>query len=182
MKLYIGNCSSRFDCNEIINEIKQHTVEPQHGHLELDSSHLFYNDYISQTESLKAAGYTENTVEYRHYYAGKHFSNTYKNILGEIVGAVPLICWVSEIRPGKCVPWHWDINRDEEEHKKLGNLVRYFVFLSPPTFGHIFITENDAYYNEEQGSIYQYPDVHAWHAGSNVGLTSKYLLTLTAYQ
>jgi hypothetical protein len=92
------------------------------------------------------------------------------------------MCWISEVRPGKCTPWHWDINPWENEHKKLGNIVRYFVFLSKPAPGHIFVTEHDAYYNEAQGSIFQYEDIHSYHAGSNVGLTPKFLLTLTAYQ
>lgn len=182
MKLYIGNCSSLFDCNDIINEIKQHSVEPSHGHMELDPSNPYYNDYVLQTEMLRNAGYDDTTVEYRHYQSGKHFDNRYKEMIGDIVGAVPLLCWVSEIRPGKCTPWHWDINPWEEEHKKLGSLVRYFIFLTPPAPGHIFVTEDDSYYNEEQGSIYQYSDVHAWHAGTNVGLVPKMLLTFTGYK
>lgn len=182
MKLYIGNCNTRFDCNSIIKEIQQHNVEPSHGHMELDPSNPYYNDYVSQTKMLSEAGYDSSTVEYRHYRAGVHFSNEYKDMLGELVGATPLLCWISEIRPGKCTPWHWDINPWEEEHKQLGTLVRYFCFISEPAPGHIFVTEHDAYYNEPQGSIYQYEDVHSWHAGSNVGITPKFLLTLTAYK
>lgn len=182
MKKYIGNCYPAVDCNKLIDEIKKHNVQPSHGHMELDKSNPFYNDYVQQTERLKIAGYTEQEVEYRHYQCGEHFSRDIEKTIGDIVGAVPLMCWVSEIRPGKCTPWHWDINPWEEEHKKLGTLVRYFMFLTPPAPGHIFVTEDDAYYNEPQGSIYQYSDIHAWHAGTNVGLVPKMLLTLTGYQ
>lgn len=182
MKIYIGNCQASFDCETLIAEISQHEIEPSHGHLELDQSNAFYNDYLSQTEMLKSAGYDESTVEYRHYQSGKHFDNKYAVMLGDIVQATPLMCWVSEIRPGKCTPWHWDINPWEEEHKKLGNLVRYFVFVSRPQPGHIFLTADDAYYMEPQGSIYKYPDLHTWHAGGNLGITTKFLLTFTGYQ
>lgn len=182
MKLYVGNCNARFDCNDIIKEIQQHTVEPSHGHMELDPSNPYYQEYVLQTRTLTDAGYNSSTVEYRHYQSGVHFSDTYKNMLGEMLNITPLLCWVSEIRPGKCTPWHWDINPWEEEHKQLGTLVRYFIFLTPPAPGHVFITEDDAYYNELQGAIYQYSDIHAWHAGTNIGLAPKMLLTLTGYQ
>jgi hypothetical protein len=179
MKQYIG----RFDsCDSIIQEIKSHVVEPYHGHMELDPSNLFYKDYVHQTKLLESAGYNDTTVEYRHYQSGLHFDSKYEQLLGEITNCIPIMCWVSEIHPGKCTPWHWDINPWEQEHKKLGDLVRYFMFVTPPAPGHIFVTEEDAYYNECQGSIYKYSHIHAWHAGTNIGLVPKMLLTLTGYQ
>jgi hypothetical protein len=182
MKLYVGNCQSRFDCDLLIQQLQGQQVAACHGHMELEASNPYYHEYLSQTSALQQVGYNDHTVEYRHYTAGEHFSLEYAQWIGEIVGCTPLMCWVSEIRPGKCTPWHWDINPRENEHKKQGSLVRYFAFLSKPQPGHIFVTEYDAYYNELQGTIYQYSDIHAWHAGSNVGLTPKYLLTLTGYQ
>lgn len=182
MKLYVGNCQSKFDCDQLIDQLKQWQVEPNHGHIELEPTSPFYADYLAQTTMLKNAGYNSNTVEYRHYKAGRHFDLSYAEQLGEIVGCTPLVCWISEIYPGKCTPWHWDINAREEEQKKQGIIVRYFAFLSKPQPGHIFVTEHDAYYNEPQGAIYQYSHIHAWHAGGNVGLVPKYLLTLTGVQ
>ena len=182
MKLYIGNCRHKFDCDTLIQKLQDQPVDVSHGHMELDPSNPYYAEYMSQTSILEKAGYNKTSVEYRHYKAGEQFSMEYATQLGEIVGCVPLMCWISEIRPGKCTPWHWDINPWEEEHKKKGELVRYFCFLSKPQPGHIFVTEQDAYYNEPQGSIYQYSTIRDWHAGSNVGLIPKFLLTLTGYR
>jgi len=182
MKLYIGNCQTEFDCNKLIIQLQNQIVKPCHGHMELDSNNPFYKEYVDQTTVLSSAGYNEQTVEYRHYKSGEHFSKDIETSLGRIVEATPLMCWISEIRPGKCTPWHWDINPWEEEQSKLGTLVRFFCFISKPQPGHIFVTEHDAYYNEPQGSIYQYEHIHSWHAGSNIGLTPKFLLTLTAYK
>jgi hypothetical protein len=182
MKIYVGNCQEKFDCNELLAQLSDHVVEPVHGFMKFNPNDLFYEDYINQTKMLEESGYNESTVEYRHYKSGTHFSEKYTNMISEIVKVTPLMCWISEIQPGKCTPWHWDMNPWENEHKKLGNLVRYFCFLSKPQPGHIFVTEHDAYYNEPQGAIYQYADIHSWHAGSNVGLTPKYLLTLTGVQ
>ncbi len=181
MKLPIANISTDI-CNQLISEISHHVVDPSHGHMALDKDNPFYEESVNQTQMLSAAGYNEHTVEYRHYQAGKHFDRKYENMIADAVGCTPLMCWISEIRPGKCTPWHWDINPWEREHKQLGQLVRYFCFLSAPAPGHVFVTEHDAYYNEPQGSVYQYADLHSWHAGSNVGLKPKFLLTLTGYK
>lgn len=180
MKLHKGY--AEFNCEEMLAEIKQHTVVPSHGHMSLDVNNPFYSDSVDQMNMLAAAGYNDDTVEYRHYQSGTHFDKSYESILGKQLGVTPLMCWVSEIRPGKCTPWHWDINPWEKEQEKLGTLVRYFCFLSKPAPGHIFVTSTDAYYMEQQGAIYQYSTIHDWHAGSNVGVEPKFLLTLTAYQ
>ena len=181
MKQYVASISKAV-CENLILELSEHTVEPVHSFMSLSEDNPFYNDIANQTQMLQNAGYTDHTVEYRHYQSGKHFDRKYEKIISDAVGCSPLMCWVSEIRPGKCTPWHWDVNPWEKEHEKLGKLVRYFCFLSTPAPGHIFVTANDAYYMEEQGSIYQYEHIHDWHAGSNVGLTPKFFLTVTGYK
>ena len=178
----MANLSQSIDCDALIAECLAQEILPSHGHMKLDQDHPFYNDYVDQTKNLKFAGYDEYVVEYRHYQSSVHFSKDVEEKFGQLVSATPLMCWVSEIRPGKCTPWHWDINPWELEHKKLGTLVRYFCFLSKPQPGHIFVTADDAYYNEPQGAVYQYADMHEWHAGANVGLVPKFLLTFTGFK
>ncbi len=97
-------------CEGLIKELSTHIVEPSHGHMELPKDNPYYKDYLNQTEILKSVGYDEHTVEYRHYQSGIHFHKNYELVIGMAVNAKPLMCWVSEIRPGKCTPWHWDIN------------------------------------------------------------------------
>lgn len=179
---YIGNISSIIDCEGLIKTLSNHNVEPSHGHMELDNDNPFYEEYLKQTTMLDKAGYDASTVEYRHYKSGEHFDKDIENKLSEYLNCKPLMCWVSEIRPGKCTPWHWDINPWENEHKQLGTLVRYLMFVSKPGPGHVFVTEDMCFYNEEQGNLYQYPDLRTWHAGGNIGITPKFVLTLTGYQ
>jgi hypothetical protein len=181
MKRYISTLDKTI-CEQLILELKTHTVDPHHGHMDLDPGNPFYQDSVNQTNMLKLAGYDHHTVEYRHYQSGVHFNSKYENLLSEITQCTPLMCWVSEIRPGKCTPWHWDINPWEKEHERLGKLVRFFMFVTPPAPGHVFVTADDVYYNEDQGAIYQYEDMRTWHAGSNIGIVPKMLLTLTGYQ
>jgi hypothetical protein len=182
MKHYVGNFNNEINCDNILSEIQQHEVDIDHGHMILSKDNPFYAESVNQMNLMQSVGYDETTVEYRHYQSGKHFNSNVSIKFGELVNAVPLMCWVSEVRPGKCVPWHWDINPWENEHKQLGDIVRYFCFLSRPQPGHIFVTATDAYYMEPQGAVYQYEDLHQWHAGSNVGLTPKFLMTFTGYK
>jgi hypothetical protein len=182
MKIYAGNLQSVINCDELISTITIHNVISFNEFMSLPKDHPYYEDVNKQAVSLKNVGYDSSSVEYRHYQSGKHFDKNISEEFGKLVGATPLLCWISEIRPGKCTPWHWDVNPWEHGHKQLGDLVRYFCFLSKPAPGHIFVTEQDAYYNEPQGTIYQYEDIHAWHAGSNVGLIPKFLLTFTGYK
>jgi hypothetical protein len=182
VKLYVGNITEKFDCDTLLKSLENHDVDPGDGHMILPQDNPFYQECESQNKNLKDAGYTDQVVEYRHYKPKIHFDNLYVDMFADFVNIHPLMCWISEIRPGKCTPWHWDINPNEYEHKKLGNLVRFFCFLSKPAPGHIFVTKDDCYYNEAQGSIYQYSHIHEWHAGSNVGLIPKFLLTFTGYQ
>jgi hypothetical protein len=182
MKNYVTNVSTIIDCDSLISQITVHDVDISHGHMKLHEDNPYYSEYVYQTELLSRAGYDDSTVEYRHYKCGEHFPREVQETLADELNVTPLMCWISEIRPGKCTPWHWDINPWEDEHKKLGELVRFFCFISKPAPGHIFVTESDAYYNEDQGNLYMYEDIHSWHAGSNVGLLPKFLLTLTAYK
>jgi hypothetical protein len=182
MKILIGNCDKVIDCDLLIDQVKQHTVEPYHGNMTLDPADQFYEDHLKQKELYNQAGYSADTVEFRHYYAGKHFDQSIADKFGEFVRAKPLLCFVSEIRPGKCAPWHWDINPWLGEQQQLGEIVRYVCFINKPKPGHIFVIEKECFYWELQGSVYQYPSLNSWHAGSNVGLESKFLLTFTGYQ
>lgn len=179
MKHYIGNCQPNIDCEKLISDLQLQKVEPFHEFMTLPNNNPYFDDINNQIISLTKAGYNESTVEYTHYKSGTHFSKDIEIEFGKIVKANPLICWISEIKPGKCSPWHWDVNPWEHEHNQLGTVVRFFCFLSKPAPGHIFIVESDAYYYETQGAIYQYPDVRSYHAGTNIGLETKYLLTFT---
>mgnify|MGYP003346020067 CR=1 FL=1 len=55
MKIYIGNCQPKIDCDALINEIKQHTVEPYYGNMDLDSSNRFYEDHLIQKRQAEEA-------------------------------------------------------------------------------------------------------------------------------
>lgn len=178
MKKYIGNFSTKL-CNKLIAECITHEVEPYHGVMDLTPSDKFYEEHLELKRLAVAAGYSQgDSVEFRHYYPERQFNINFVKKFENIVNAKCLISFVSEIRPGKCAPWHWDINPWLDQYPP-GEIVRYVCFIDAPHPGQAFMIDDDCFYMEQQGSIYQYPSLDSWHAGFNAGLKNKYLFTFT---
>jgi len=179
MKIFVGNCSSIINCDQLIAECIQHTVQPYHSNMDLDPVDLFYEDHLEQKQMAKAAGYTSgNSIEFRHYYPKQHFNESYISQFESFVNATCLLSFISEIRPGKCAPWHWDINPWLNDYPE-GEIVRYVCFIDKPKYGQAFMIEEDCFYMEPQGNVFQYPSLNSWHAGFNAGLDTKFLFTFT---
>lgn len=182
-KIFVGNCNNIIDWNAVIVSCTAHTVPTQHINVDVDPSSELYDDFLEQRQLAEQAGYTTNdAIEFRHYYANEHFDISVSEKFAEFVNATHLMSFVSEVRPGKCVPWHWDINPRRSEHKNFDNLVRYVCFINTPKPGHVFMVEDQAFYCEQQGNVYQFPDIRSWHAGANAGLEPKFLYTFTGYR
>lgn len=83
--------------------------------------------------------------------------------------------WISRINIGRFAPIHWDVHDDEAT---LGDSRRYHCHIGKTEWGHVFIAEDKCFYGEEQGSTYRWDSRRYWHAGTNCGITPKYLLNL----
>ena len=114
-------------------------------------------------------------IEWYDYYPGEHFDIEVQNKFAELVNVIPRRTFVSEVYPGRCVPYHWDVEDMEEEWLKEGDLVRYACFMDKPKFGHIFILEDEMHYNPKQHDIIEWDFYKNWHAGSNCGSEPWYL-------
>lgn len=185
MKHYLGNMSSDI-CESLILECLEHDVEPYHGNRTLDPDHVYYKDHLEQKRLAEACGYTQNnSIEFRHYKANIHYSKKYNDEIGKASNSEVLQSFVSEIRPGKCAPWHWDIPSLDEDlgivrEYKQEDLIRGICFIDKPKHGQAFMVEEECFYMEAQGNIYRYPKLSSWHAGFNAGLETKFLFTFTA--
>jgi hypothetical protein len=178
MKQYIGKMPQDMCC-DLIKQCNNQTVDPYHGNKDLDPKDKFYEDHLEQKRLATAAGYTQgNSIEFRHYYPARHFDLDFVREFELITKSKSLLNYVSEIRPGKCAPWHWDINPLLDTYP-LGQIVRYACFIDTPKKGQAFMIEEDCFYMEPQGSIYQYPTLTSCHAGFNAGLETKFLFTFT---
>lgn len=185
MKHYLGKIDTHI-CNSVINECMQHTVIPYKGNRDLDPTHKYYLDHLEQKQLADKSGYTDgDSVEFFHYKPGHEYSDDIHTIINDTIGGKVLQSFISEIRQGKCAPWHWDIpsldeSRDVVQDYNSDDLIRGICFISTPKPGQAFMVEDECFYMEPQGSIYRYPSVSSWHAGFNAGLETKFLLTFTA--
>jgi hypothetical protein len=131
-----------------------------------------YRDVIGTWEK---AGYDLKQIEWWDYYPGEHFSIDVQTQFANLVNADPLRVFVSEVLPGACVPYHWDVEDKEEEWLKIGSLVRYVCFIDAPKFGHVLILEDQCFYNIQQHELYQWDNYRSHHAGTNCGSEPYYL-------
>lgn len=146
----------------------------------------FYNNidgrFNENIKLLKDAGYDKiNTTEWINYYPKIHFDENYVRQFEEFVNMKCVRAWVSKIKPGKCAPYHSDIDDEEEEHIKLGKLIRFTSHMNQPCYGQIFILENQIFHNQTQGNTYQWTDYKAFHAGGNCSLKPKFLFNFLGY-
>lgn len=187
MKYYLGNIS-KDACDALINECMQHTVTPFNGNRVLEPNHIHYEDFKEQRRLADESGYTQgNSVEFMHYKIDKHYDENIHEVINQAIDAEVLQSFVSEIRPGKCAPWHWDIpslSEDPRVTKEYSqkDLIRGICFIDKPKPGQAFMVEDECFYMEQQGAIYRYPKLDSWHAGFNAGLSTKFLFTFTAIQ
>lgn len=180
---FVGNILDIFDCDKLISQVIQHQGEMHTGHLTLSKDHPEYEKFELQDKLSKQAGYdTNGAMEFRHFKPGKHFDQEFADIFADYVKATPLVVYVSEIKPGKMAPWHFDIDPNEQENRKKGDLIRYHLHVSRPEPGHVFILDKDIYYNVPQGNVYKWNNISDWHAGANCGIVPKYLFSFKGYQ
>lgn len=181
MPKFIANTNNTIDWNEIVNICTNatngdhNTVTSVVDRSEAGSDSELLNRYRTLINNWVTAGYNLEEIEWYDYYPGVHFDISIQDIIATLVNATPKRVFVSEVYPGKFVPWHWDIEDKEDEWLTEGNLVRYVVFMQAPQLGHMLPLDNQCFYNMPQGDIWQWDDYKNWHAGVNLGTTPHYL-------
>jgi hypothetical protein len=133
------------DWNSVIKNLKNGnvvTVDPERWNM----SNPEYAEMLSLWQSKN---FNIDSVRWVNYY---NFDDIQFQ-LGEELGVTPLRSWISCVEPGYMTGYHYDIDDNEKEYLKLGELKRYSVFVSDPDVGHLFILGKDYYFNKPQGSI-----------------------------
>ena len=181
MKIYIGNAAQDIDCNKLVETCKEVGGHTMYGPGKIEPGNIGYEEYKLQYDMMETAGYLSNgTVKFTHYYPGKQFDESISNKFAELCGVRHLGSFISSVDPGYCAPWHHDIfNNFYRDAANKYEMKRFVMFLTEPKPAQGFCIEDEMFYMEEQGAIYQFPDIHAWHAGFNVGLETKFIFTLT---
>jgi len=180
---YVGNTGSLIDWDKITSSLdsKQGLVIGHADEAFKDVERTPNED--AQIKMLIEAGYNDmDSIEWANFFSGQDYDTNIDKVFGDIVNADCMVSWISRIRPGKCVPYHWDFNDEYTEQIEANrpNVVRYIAHICDPSFGQVFWCEDKCNWNEEKGAIYKWKDFESYHGGSNFGLRKKYLYNFLA--
>jgi hypothetical protein len=182
MTKYVGSTEDLIDWDSVIASIIPRSGDYNSVTSVVDRSESNWSDvpellgsYHEIIDTWQKANYDLTNIEWWDYYPGQHFDVSIQNKFAEFVNAEPLRVFISEVMPGQCVPYHWDVEDHEEEWLKLGTLVRYVCFIDKPKFGHVLIIDQECFYNTEQHLVYEWDNYKYHHAGTNCGTEPYYL-------
>ena len=172
----IGNCSSIIDWNSVIRDCANTEpafVGPSHKRGDnlpgLDEILDLWEKHGYQT--LQNGG----NVGWDMFLPGQQFDSS---VVDQFNNYFELECenfWISRVHPGRFAALHWDVHDDEEI---IGDRPRYHCHIGAPAFGHVFLVDEQCFYNQPQGTTYKWESRKLWHAGNNCGITPKYILNV----
>lgn len=125
----------------------------------------------------KTNNFNTNAVRWINYYEYGDIENQISSQLN----IKPLRSWISCVEPGYMTGYHYDVDDNEEEYLKFGELQRFSIFIGEPDVGQIFILGNQYHFNKPQGTILKWNHHREWHNGINGGLKNKYMFHIIGY-
>lgn len=171
--VFVGNCKT-INWQALVN-----VLERQDGEARTYGVDFYKNNdgrFNEVIDLWSKAGYDKSgTVEWINYYPGKHFDESYIRQFEEYTNTSCIRAWVSKIRPGRYAPYHIDIDDNEEEYLKQGDLVRFTAHPCIPNKGQVLIVDQTVFHMEAQGNVYKWGNYRAWHGGGNCSFKPKYL-------
>jgi hypothetical protein len=174
-----GNMSEIYTCDDIIKCCSESegkklnsTIMNQMDDLHNEKIVKYYNDLF---DVWKKSNYDLSSFEWINYYPDINYPNLLTDRFAQEYNLIPKRDWISEIKPGKTAPYHWDIDDNHAKWEKEGDLIRYSVFIGKSSFGHILCFDNDFYCNEEQGLVVLWDHYTDYHGAANCGIESFYL-------
>jgi hypothetical protein len=182
MSKRVGSTLGLVDWDKVISDIQPHAGDFNSVNSVVDRSEAeavgdqgLLNSYREIISTWENAGYDLTQIQWHDYYPGEHFDIAVQQVFEQMFNITPRRVFVSEVLPGRMVPYHWDVEDHEQEWLAEGKLVRYVCFIDKPKFGHVLILEDECFYNIEQHEIYEWNQYRSHHAGTNCGSEPYYL-------
>lgn len=168
---YAGNCSHLIDFDNLLKHLENTTPDAIGPTASSDDA-----DIKEVTDLWNNLGYKiaslGGTVEWKMYFPNKGFAEDIVNTITNYANIKYNTAWVSRVDPGYCVAPHFDrMPKDVVPY-------RAHVHITDAQIGHIFYVGDTYMTNYKKGDIFIWKDPNAWHAGSNIGRTNKYMLNL----
>jgi len=186
---FVGNCADVINWYDVIDSLQGNPGESIGKTSQVFDANGDPVDkrpfHYEQALLIKQAGYNKSdTIEWINYYVEKDFSKEVEIQFAKFLDVDPGCAWISSIRPGKCIPYHWDFDYgkwDEDIVKNKHKAIRYTCHIGDPKFGHVFATDDHCFYNQQNGNIYRWNNLNLYHGGSNFGIEQKYLFNFIGY-
>lgn len=181
MPRYFGTTDGIIDWDPIVQICEKcdagdkNTVTSVVDRSEAEADGSLLESYRGIIGTWQEAGYDLKDIYWHDYYPGEHFDIEIQNRFADIVNADPRRVFVSDVAPGRNVPYHWDVEDKEEEWLAEGKLKRWVCFMDKPRWGSVLILEDECFHNVKQGAIYEWDNYRSHHAGTCVGQHHQYL-------
>lgn len=188
MTTYFGNTGQQIDWDNIITNIDNmnfdfgwcpRNITEWRNKAENQYKEPYKTEMQELLASMEDAGLDFAFVQIGEYWLKKE--DPLLKQFGSIVGATPILAYISVIGPGNGITPHWDIDDNEHQQNSMGRVRRFSCFIEKPAMGHVFIVGDKHLYNQEQGSIWEWDSYKTDHIGANFGLTNKYLFNFLGY-
>jgi len=134
-------------------------------------------EYAEMLKLWQDNNFNTDSVKWTNYYNTKDLETE----LAKRLHVTPLRSWISCVEPGYMTGYHYDIDDNEKEYLKHGELRRFSVFMNKPSIGQLFILGTNYYYDMEQGTTISWVSHREWHNGINGSLANKYMFHLIGY-
>lgn len=185
--IYVNNFNNILDCDKLTALFRSkpgHIKTPVNPYGQgVDFSDSQQHENLEMYNNWKKWGYIDNdSIEWINFYPEIDFP---VDMLDSLLTALKVKIkhvWVSSIRPGKCIPWHRDIENQEKEWQAEGQLVRYSVFLNDPEPGQFFVVKDQCFHMISKGAVYKWINWADYHLGANCGSEQKYLMHIIGLQ
>lgn len=183
MTVFLGNTGDTIDWDSVIrlcqssNDPDKNTVTSVIDRSEADAAddNKLLGYYHNVIGTWKSAGYKLEDIVWYDYYPGRHFPLEVQTKFSEIVQAYPLRVFISEVLPGKVVPYHWDVEDKEDQWlDKYGMLYRYVCCIDKPRPASVLVFDEEALYYNKQGDIFQWNSYKDYHSAANGGEFPQY--------
>jgi hypothetical protein len=129
-------------------------------------------------KNLEKAGLNyESVTGWSNFMTGVNIDLKAANYFSKIVNKNHVKSWLSLIKPGHCVPWHWDIDEHDWGEFNDKHWYVYTIWITEPRLGQVLIVDNQHYYMKPKNFIVEWPSYDAYHACINLGFENCYLYT-----
>lgn len=138
--------------------------------------------YLEIYQMWKDANFNLAAAEWVNFYPDQHYPSSVVDKITNWLNCKIIRSWISCVNPGFYAPWHWDVDDNELEYLKGGDIHRYSCFINESSHGHIFMLGEDYLYNQKQGNLYKWNNYKEWHGGINAGMRPKYMFHILVHR